>query len=262
MSAAAAVGALAARELRAVARSRSQLYSSLLFPLMLLAVLGTGVSRGLSPTSAAVADGDYASFLAPGMAAMTALFASTFASASFYRDRESGVLRALLASPRPPFAILLGKTLGATAIGTLQAVGALALLAVLPGISLGWQFGWAGGLAAAAAAIIALNLALNGFALLAAARIRTMQGFHLVMNLALFPLFFLSGAFFPFDDVPLWLEVIHYANPLTYFVDLIQYSTYARDGSFLIGPAICAPVAAGLALLLLAAGLRRGPSAR
>ena len=261
MSAAAAVGALAARELRAVARSRSQLYSSLLFPLMLLAVLGTGVSSGLSPDSAAIADGDYTSFLAPGMAAMTALFASTFSSASFYRDRESGVLRALFAAPRSAFAILFGKTVGAVAIGSLQAVLVLALVAVIPGIKLAWQFGWLGGFAAAAAAIVALNLALNGFALLVAVRIRTMQGFHLIMNLALFPLFFLSGAFFPFDDAPAWLDVIHYANPLTYFVDLIQYAVYARDDSFLIGPAISAPVAAALSALLLFAGLRRAPAA-
>lgn len=256
-----AVAALALRELRGVARSRSQLYSSMLFPLMLLAVLGAGVSSGLSPASPLIADGGYTSFLAPGMAAMTALFASTFSSASFYRDRESGVLRALFASPQPAAAVLLGKTLGAVAIGAIQALLVLALVAAIPGIELAWQFGWLGGAAAAAAAIIALNLALNGFALLIAVRVRTMQGFHLIMNLALFPLFFLSGAFFPIDDAPLWLEIVHYADPLTYFVDLLQYAVYARDGDHLIGPAVSAPVAAGLAALLLAAGLRRAPAA-
>ena len=248
-----AAAALAARELRGVARSRSQLYSSMLFPLMLLAVLGTGVSKGLSPSSAAIAEGDYTSFLAPGMAAMTALFASTFASASFYRDRESGMLRALLASPQAAGTILLGKTLGATAIGTVQALAVLGLVAVIPGIDLAWQLGWAGGAAVAAGTVIALNLALNGFALLIATRVRTMQGFHLIMNLALFPLFFLSGAFFPIEDAPLWLEVVHYANPLTYFVDLLQYATYARDGEHLIGPAISGPVAGAIAAVLLAA---------
>ena len=256
-----AVAVLALRELRGVARSRSQLYSSMLFPLMLLAVLGAGVSSGLSPASPLIADGDYTSFLAPGAAAMTALFASTFSSASFYRDRESGVLRALFASPQPAAAVLLGKTLGAVAIGAIQALLVLALVAVIPGIDLAWQFGWLGGAAAAAAAIIALNLALNGFALLIAARVRTMQGFHLIMNLALFPLFFLSGAFFPIDEAPLWLEIIHYANPLSYFVDLLQYAVYVPDGDHLIGPAVSAPVAAALAALLLAAGLRRAPAA-
>lgn len=256
-----AVAVLAVRELRGVARSRSQLYSSMLFPLMLLAVLGTGVSNGLNPASPLIAGSDYTSFLAPGMVAMTALFASTFSSASFYRDRESGVLRALFASPQPAAAILLGKTFGAVAIGAIQALLVLALVAAIPGIDLAWQFGWLGGAAAAAAAVVALNLALNGFALLIAVRVRTMQGFHLIMNLALFPLFFLSGAFFPIHDAPAWLEVVHHANPLTYFVDLLQYAAYAPDGEHLIGPALSAPVAAAIAAILLAAGLRRAPAA-
>ena len=104
-------------------------------------------------------------------------------------------------------------------------------------------------------------MALNGFALLIAVRVRTMQGFHLIMNLALFPLFFLSGAFFPIHDAPAWLEAVHYANPLTYFVDLLQYAAYAPDGEYLIGPAVSAPVAAAIAAILLAAGLRRAPAA-
>ena len=60
MSAAAACAALLQRDIRAVLRSRSQLYSSMLFPLMLLAILGTGVSEGLDPNPALVRDGDYA----------------------------------------------------------------------------------------------------------------------------------------------------------------------------------------------------------
>src|SRR3972149_1317711 len=100
MSAAAACSALLQRDIRAVLRSRSQLYSSMLFPLMLLAILGTGVSEGLDPTL--VRDGDYASFLVPGTIAMTVLFSSTFSSASYYQDRDCGLLRVLLGSPPPP----------------------------------------------------------------------------------------------------------------------------------------------------------------
>ena len=253
--------ALLARDLKAVARSRSQLYSSILFPLMLLALLGTGVSSGLSPTSERILDGDYTSFLAPGMIAMTALFSSTFSSAGFYRDRESGLLRAMLASPHSAQTILFGKALGSIMIGSLQALSVLVLAVVIPGIDLAWQFGWLGGVATVVVTILALNFMLSGLSLLLAIRIKTMQGFHLIMNLVLFPLFFLSGAFFPLDQVPTWLEMIGYANPLTYAVDLLHYASYADSPEGLIGPLIDGLVLGGLAVALFVFGLRRAPRA-
>ncbi len=257
----AACGALLLRDLRAVARSRSQLYSSILFPLMLLALLGAGVSDGLSPASPLLGDGDYTDFLAPGMIAMTAIFASTFSSAGFYRDRETGMLQALLISPHGARTILFGKALAAVVIGSAQSFVVLILAAVIPGIALSWQFGWLGGAATVVAAIIALNVLLNGLALLIATRVRTMQGFHLIMNLALFPLFFLSGAFFPLDSAPQWLRIISYVNPLTYPVDLIQYASWAQSPAGLLGPAIDVPVLAALALAAIWLGLRRAPAA-
>ena len=260
-NAAIACGALWQRDLRAFLRSRSQFSSSVLLPLMLLAILGTGVSDGLDPASAVIRDGDYVSYLAPGMVALAALFSSTFSSASFYRDRDSGVLRALLASPHSTPTILLGKSLAAVTIGAAQALLILALVALIPGIDLAWQYGWLGGLAMVLAGVLALNFLLSGLALLLATRIRTMQGFHLVMNLVLFPLFFLSGAFFPLDALPDWLRLLGLINPLTYPVDLIQTAAYAADTEGFIGPTSDFAVLGGLALLLFGLGLRRSPHA-
>ena len=103
--------------------------------------------------------------------------------------------------------------------------------------------------------------AISGFALIVATRIRTMQGFHLVMNLALLPLFFLSGAFFPLDNLPTWLRVLGLANPLTYPVDLMQTAAYAASNHGFLGPAIDFAVLGTLALALFALGLRRSPRA-
>ena len=96
-----ACGALVQRDLLSVVRSRSQLYSSILLPLMLLGILGVGVSDGLEPSSRIIRDGDYVSYLAPGMIALTALFSSTFSSASFYRDRAE-LVSLLLTAPLFP----------------------------------------------------------------------------------------------------------------------------------------------------------------
>lgn len=232
MSSLAACQAILQRDLRAVLRSRSQLYSSVLFPLMLLAILGTGISEGLDPTL--VRDGDYASFLVPGAIVMAVLFSSTFSSASYYRDRDCGLLRVMLASPHSPRVILLGKGLAGVTIGGLQALAVLAVAAAVPAIDLEWQYGAGAGIPLAAVAVVLLALLLNGFAQSMAARIRTMQGFHLVMNLVLFPLLFFSGAFFPLDDLPTWLKALATINPLSYAVDLLRVAIYA-DGSGYFG---------------------------
>lgn len=251
----AACGALLQRDLRAVLRSRSQLYSSILFPLILLAVIGTGVSEGLEPSR--VRDGDYESFLVPGVVAMTVLFAATFSSASYYQDRDSGLLRVLLASPHEPWVILGGKALAGVTLGCLQALAVLGIAAAIPGIELEWQYGPVAGVALALVALVLLALLLNGFAQLLATRIRTMQGFHLVMNLLLFPLLLFSGAFFPIDDLPAWLQALAYANPITYAVDMLRVTVYADGTEGLIGAPVDAAVLGALAIVLFAGSLRR-----
>ena len=259
MSAAAACAALLQRDIRAVMRSRSQLYSSMLFPLMLLAILGTGVSEGLDPNPALVRDGDYSSFLVPGMIAMTALFSSTFSSASYYQDRDCGLLRVLLASPHEPRVILLGKALAGVSIGGAQALAVLAVAAAVPSIDLEWQYG-ALGAALAVAGVLLLALLLNGFAQVVAARIRTMQGFHLVMNLVLFPLLFFSGAFFPLEHLPGWLKALAYANPITYAVDILHLAVYAEDTGGYVGLPIDFAVLVSLALAAFFWGMSRRAS--
>ena len=132
-----AVAALLVRDLRGFFRSRSQLYSSVFFPLMLLAILGTGVSEGLDPRNI----DDYTTFLTPGMIVMTALFSSTFSSATYYQDRDSGILRVLFASPHSQRVILLGKTLSSVVIGIAQALIVLGVAAAIPAINFDWQYG-------------------------------------------------------------------------------------------------------------------------
>ncbi len=250
-------GALLARDLRAFVRSRSQVSSSLLFPLMLLAVVGVGVSEGLEPSR--VRDGDYVTFLVPGIIVMTALFSSTFSSASFYQDRDSGMLKVFLVSPHSPAVILLGKSLGAITIGSVQALAILAVASAIPAIELEWQYGIAASLLLTVLTVVGLNVLLSGLAQLIASRIRTMQGFHLVMNLVLFPLLFFSGAFFPLADLPGWLYGLALANPLTYAVDLLQLALYADGGSGYLGIGVDLAVLTALALVLFTWGMRRHP---
>ncbi len=251
-----AILALLARDLRSFARSRSQLYSSVVFPLMLLAILGTGVSDGLDPRNIR----DYVTFLTPGMIAMTAVFSSTFSSASYYQDRDSGILKVFLASPHSQRVVLLGKTLSAVIIGAAQALIVLGVAALVPAIKFRWQYGVAPSVFLTVFAILMLNLFLSGLGQLLASRIRSMQGFHLVMNLVLFPFLFFSGAFFPLTDLPIWLKLLGRVNPLSYGVDMMHLALYAESSHGYFGLPIDFAVLTLLAVAVFYFGTGRSVS--
>lgn len=250
-----AIVTLASRELKNVARSRSQLYSSMLTPLLFLLFLGNGVSSGLEPAN--LPAGNFTAYLVAGTVVMTSVFSSTFSSASYYRDRDSGVLRLLLSSPHHPRTLLLGKSLASLVIGAIQAL--VVLLVAAPFVEFEWQYGLAQGIGIAVAAVVLLNLMLTGIAQALASRVQSMQGFHLVMNLALFPLLFFSGAFFPVDGLPAWLQVLAYANPLTYAVDALELAAYADSSETFIGLPIDFAVLGVLAVGVYVLGLARTP---
>jgi len=44
----------------------------------------------------------------------------------------------------------------------------------------------------------------------------------MIMNLLLLPLFFLSGAMFPLQDLPGWMNFLTKIDPLTYGVDMLR----------------------------------------
>jgi ABC-2 type transport system permease protein len=251
----AAPAALFERDLRAVLRSRSQLYSSILTPLLFLVFLGIGVSEGLEPAN--LSDGNFTAYLVSGVVVMASVFSATFASATYYRDRDSGILRMFLVSPNSPRSIIFGKSLAAVLIGTLQSM--IVLLAAAPFVDLEWQYGILPGLLSAAATVVLLNLMLSGFAQALSSRIETMQGFHLLMNLALFPLLFFSGAFFPVDDLPAWLEVLARLNPLSYAVDALLLATYANGTGAYFGLALDFAVLGTLAVAAYGLGVARVP---
>lgn len=251
----AAWSALFNRDIKAVLRSRSQLYSSILTPLLFLIFLGNGVSEGLSPSK--LRGGSFTAYLVAGTVVMTSVFSSTFSSASFYRDRDTGVMRMFLSSPHSPRVILLGKSLAGVAIGVIQAL--IVLLVASPFVDFEWQYGIVPGVLIAVATVVLLNVMLNGVAQAFASRIQSMQGFHLLMNLVLFPLLFFSGAFFPVDNLPTWLAILAHVNPLSYAVDALELAAYAPSSAGFFGLALDFAVLIILAGLVYALGFSKVP---
>lgn len=203
------------REVIRFRREPARLIGMVAQPLLYLLLVGNGIAHGFSLRAGGHVN--YLGFMFPGIVAMSVLFTSMFSAMSIVWDREFGFLKEVLVSPVPRASIALGKAFGGGTIALLQGA-ILLLLAPLVGLKLGM------GIYFELLAILALlSLALNGLGILVAIRLSTMQGFQVVMNFLVMPLFFLSGALYPLRGMPSWLSDLMKIDPLTYGVDAMRH---------------------------------------
>ena len=198
-------------------RSKGRLISGLAQPLLLLFVLGSGLS-GL--TRSATGGVDFTTFLFPGIVATSTLFTAIFAGISIVWDREFGFLREMLVAPVPRSAILVGKCLGGGAIATGQAL-ILVALAGLVGVPYNPVM-----IIALLALLFLTALAMTAFGLMISARIKKFQAVMPIVQLVLTPMMFLSGSLFPLAGLPAWLAVLTRINPLTYAVEPMRHVVF------------------------------------
>jgi ABC-2 type transport system permease protein len=204
-----AVWSLWAREWLRFVRQRNRVLGALGTPVLFWAFFGSGFGSSFRPPGSP-AGLDYLAWFYPGALLMVVLFTAIFSSISIIEDRTAGFLQGVLVAPVPRLAIVLGKVLGGATLGAAQ--GLLLLpLAPLAGIALG-----PGAVAALAAELLLIGLTLSAVGFLFAWRMDSVQGFHAVMNLLLFPMWLLSGAFFPASAASGWLRALMTVNPLTY----------------------------------------------
>ncbi len=207
------------REVKRYLRSRAQVVASLGQPLMYLVALGFG----LGPVFRASGNGSYLQFVAPGVVGMAVLFTSMFAGIGLLWDRQFGFLKETLVAPVPRISIVLGKTLGGITVALIQ--GVLVIV-----ISLIAGFRPASWLALLNGFVFMLLIALvfGGLGTAIGSRLQDMQGFQLVMNFLVMPIFFLSGALFPLDHLPKALAAVTDLDPLSYGIDGLRGALIGR----------------------------------
>jgi ABC-2 type transport system permease protein len=203
------------RDVLRFTRDRPRIIASLAQPLLFLFVFGSG----LSPAMSGLAGGqiDFTSFLFPGVIAMAVLFTAIFSAVSIVWDREFGFLKEVLVAPVSRSAVALGKVASGSTVAMFQGVLIL-LFAPLIGINL-----TVSQIVVLLALMLLTAATLTSLGILVAARMHSMEGFQLIMNFLLMPMFFMSGAFFPVEgNIPVWMEWLSQINPMTYGVDPIR----------------------------------------
>ncbi len=204
---------IAYRELLRFVQDRPRLFSSFSMPIIFLIIFGAGFGRLIGQMMPGV---DYIQFMYPGILALTVLMTSVMSGISIVWDREFGFLKEVLVSPLSRSGVLAGKAVGAATIAIVQ--GAI-MLVLAPIVNVPITLSK---VLALLPLLLILSLSLSGLGLLIGARMRSQQGFQIVMQLVIFPVMFLSGIFFPVSGVATWLAVLSKLNPVTYGIDAIR----------------------------------------
>ena len=271
------------REMLRYARDRSQLFGGLSRTVLWLVILGFGLGAALRQIEGYT----YAQYILPGVIVLNVLFAALQCAISLVWDRQVGIMREVLVSPAPMLSVALGKLLGGATVSVIQ--GSIPLLFTpLIGVRLTvWS------VLGAWAVMFFLGLFMTALGVIIASQLRTFEGFGSISNGLIQPLYFLSGSIFPLRGViggvgfleipqhlreelrrlgifaigggwvvqlPTWIQVLVYVNPVSYQLDLLRYVLLrfqqlpmAADLAVTFGAAPIATVIAAWAMRRMAA---------
>jgi ABC-2 type transport system permease protein len=200
------------REMKRFLRAKSRVFGALAMPLFFLAFLGLGFNRMSVPGMTGGVQ--YVRFLVPGIIGMTMLFTSVMGGMSVLWDKEFGFLKEIMVAPVSRLSLVVGRIAGGTTTALIQGL-------LILGLSMigGFRAANPAGYVLAFVFMVLIATAFLGLGLVFASRMKDMQGFGIVMNFVIFPIFFLSGALYPLSNLPAWVRVLSYADPLTYGLD-------------------------------------------
>ena len=237
------------REIVRFLRQRSRVFGALAPPLGIWLLIGSGLGSSFH-LPGAQSQINYLQYFFPGTILLVILFTAIFSSISVIEDRREGFLLSVLVAPISRQAIVLGKILGSTSLAFVQGI-LLLFLSPLLGIELSVEKFI---LLSVVLLVVSLGLSALGFA--AAWKTESMEGFHSVMNVLLFPMWLLSGAVFPAEGAFTWIRWIMRVNPLYYSLsalqDLLHQETSQLQSQMVgLGPAFAVTVVFGLTMIVL-----------
>jgi ABC-2 type transport system permease protein len=198
------------RQLKRYFRSRSRIVGSLGQPILFLVALGFG----LGPVFAKAGQGNYLEFIAPGIISMSILFTAIFSGIEIIWDRQFGFLKETLVAPIQRWKIMVGRTLGGATVAVFQG-----LIVLILSLFFGFKIETFTMIPQMLLFMLLIALLFTALGTAIASILEDMQGFQLIMNFLVMPLFFLSGALFPLQGVPRPLQIVASIDPLSYGVD-------------------------------------------
>ena len=214
---------IAKRDIIRSFRQKSQLYGSIVRPVIWLFLLGTGLRGSFNAPEGFT----YTQYIFPGMIVMNILFASIMSGTTIIWDREFGFLKEIMVAPMSRTSIVFGKTLSGSVIATIQGI---IVLAFFPLVGLHLSFVQ---IILTILGMFIVALSITSLGIMIASKMTSFEGFGTINNFLVMPLFFLSGAMYPIDRVPAWLKPLIYINPVTYSVNLLRGIVLKTETNYL-----------------------------
>jgi len=208
------------REMIRYFRDKSRIISSLAMPIFWLLIFGSGIRTPIDGNI------DYTSFIAPGVIVMAIMFTSTFSGISVIWDRELGFMKEMLVAPVSRISIVTGKSLGGATSALIQGLLIVSLVFSIKNLSGEYFSGVRIDVFTVSMMLplmLLIGLGLVGIGVAIASLLGNVESFGVIVNFIIMPMFFLSGALFPINNLPEWLRILTYVDPVTYAVELLRY---------------------------------------
>ena len=195
------------RDFKVFLREKSRVISSVCLPLFWYFIFGGGVG------SISSVGGNYQHFIFPGFLAMTIIFTSLFNGAYIVWDKKVDFLKEVLIAPPTRTTIFIGKMIGGMTDALLQAyillfIGLfLHIPFTIKSVVLSMMI-----LFILAAGLVSMGLIIGSF-------MESPEGYGFIASFIIYPLFLLSGALYPLDKLPKWMNILTHIDPATYAVD-------------------------------------------
>jgi ABC-2 type transport system permease protein len=199
------------REFKVFQREKSRVISALFLPLFWYFIFGGGVGSITSGAS------NYRHFIFPGFLAMTLIFSAIFNGAYIVWDKKIDFLKEVLISPPSRTVIFIGKMFGCMTDALLQAY-ILLFIGFFLGIPLTLK-----SIALSMIILLILAAGLVSMGLIIGSFMESPEGYGLVSSFVIYPLFLLSGALYPLENLPKWMKFLTHLDPATYAVDALRY---------------------------------------
>jgi ABC-2 type transport system permease protein len=199
------------REMLTFFREKPRIVSAIINPIFWLVTFGVGLGATVN-----IAGVNYEQFIFAGILMQTFLFSSIFYGAYLVWDRRIDLLKAVLVTPLSRSSIFLGKMLGGVTFSLIEAAIILVFGIV---INVNYTFY---SIVLVLTTVMVAAAGLTAVGLIIGSLMTSPEGFQLITTFVIFPLFFLSGALFPLNNLPSYLTILTIANPLTYIVDTLR----------------------------------------
>ena len=218
-------------------RLKAMLFATLLQPIVWLALFGPAMASyfetnmmGMvtSPNTYSV---DYLTFMSAGIISMTILFTCLYSGIFLQLDKQTGLLKQMMASPMKRMHILFGLSFGGSTKSIIQTI-IIIIFGLILGVKIFQGFTSLNIIISMFGILLFVVLFAMGLMFLSQAiamKMESHEGAQAVITLLTLPLFFACNALYPLESMPLAIRAIGTVNPLTYFINGIRYFSIGED---------------------------------